>query len=100
MINLGYLYEYGHLGEPDYEASFKQFAKVMALGDFPEAIYKVGDAYSRARVVERDLRIEVVNDSPWYAERLEQAIAGQIRARSLMDEMGVDLAAKHRMFLP
>lgn len=160
MINLGYLYEYGHLGEPNYEASFKQFAKVMALGDFPEAIYKVGDAYSRARVVERDLRtaymlykkcydncgdligvkanaafrlaelvidssnkerdipydpvlalhyyqvaeiglrIEVVNDSPWYAERLEQAIAGQDRARSLMDEMGVDLAAKHRMFLP
>lgn len=160
MINLGYLYEYGHLGEPDYEASFKQFAKVMALGDFPEAIYKVGDAYSRARVVERDLRtayklykkcydncgdligvkanaafrlaelvidpsneewdipydpvlalhyyqvaeiglrIEVVNDSPWYAERLEQAIAGQDRARSLMDEMGVNLAAKHRMLLP
>ena len=160
MINLGYLYEYGHLDEPDYEASFKQFAKVMALGDFPEAIYKVGDAYFRARVVERDLRtayklykkcydncgdligakanvafrlaelvidssnkewdtpydpvlalhyyqvaeiglrIEVVNDSPWYAERLEQAIAGQDRARSLMDEMGVDLAAKHRMFLP
>ena len=55
-INLGYLYEYGHLGEPDYEASFKQFAKVAALGDFPEAVYKVGDAYSRARVVERDLR--------------------------------------------
>ena len=56
MINLGYLYEYGHLSEPNYEASFKQFAKVMALGDFSEAIYKVGDAYSRARVVERDLR--------------------------------------------
>lgn len=160
MINLGYLYEYGYLSEPNYEASFKQFAKVMALGDFPEAIYKIGDAYSRARVVERDLRtayklykkcydncgdligvkanaafrlaelvidssnkewdipydpvlalhyyqvaeiglrIEVVNGSPWYAERLEQAIAGQDRARSLMDEMGVDLAAKHRMFLP
>lgn len=153
-------YEYGHLGEPDYEASFKQFAKVMALGDFPEAIYKVGDAYSRARVVERDLRtayklykkcyescgdligvkanaafrlaeliigpgnkewdipydpvlalhycqvaeiglrIEVVNDCPWYAPRLQQAIKGQERARALMDETGVDLAARHRMFLP
>ena len=160
MINLGYLYEYGYLGEPDYEASFKQFAKVMALGDFPEAIYKVGDAYSRAHVVEKDLRtayklykkcyeswgnligvkanaafrlaglvinpdnkewdipydpvlalhyyqiaeiglrIEVVNDSPWYAPRLKQAVEGQERARILMDEMGVDLATKHRMFLP
>ena len=160
MINLGYLYEYGYLGEPDYEASFKQFAKVMALGGFPEAIYKVGDAYARARVVERDLRtayelykkcyencgnligvkanaafrlaelvidpdnkewdipydpvlalhyyqvaevglrIEVVNDGSWYAPRLKQAIEGQDRARALMDGMGVDLAAKHRMFLP
>lgn len=160
MINLGYLYEYGYLGDPDYEASFKQFAKVMALGEFPEAIYKVGDAYSRAHVVERDLRtayklykkcyescgdligvkanaafrlaelvidpdnkewdipydpvlalhyyqvaeiglrVEVVNDGSWFAPRLQQAIEGQDRARALMDEMGVDLAARHRMFLP
>ena len=159
MINLGYLYEYGHLGEPDYEASYKQFAKVMALGNYPEAIYKVGDAYSRARIVERDLRtayllykkcyencgdligiraqaafrlaeliidkdnaewdipydpvmalhlyqvaeigmrIEIVNDSPWYAERLKQALAGQDRARALMDEMGVDLAKRNRLNL-
>lgn len=160
MINLGYLYGYGHLGEPDYEASFKQFAKVMALGDFPEAIYKVGDAYARAQVVERDLRtayklykkcydncgdlihvkaqaafrlaelvideaneewdipydpvlalhyyqvaeigmrIDVVDDSPWYAERLKQAIAGQDRARALMDEMGVGLAKRSHLRLP
>ena len=159
MINLGYLYGYGHLGEPDHEASFKQFAKVMALGYFPEAIYKVGDAYARAQVTERDLRtayklykkcydncgnligvkaqaafrlaelvideaneewdipydpvmalhyyqvaevgirIQLAGDAPWYAERLRQAIAGQDRARALMDEMGVDLAKRSRMFL-
>ena len=159
MINLGYLYGYGYLGEPDYEASFKQFVKVMALGDFPEAIYKVGDAYARAQVVEKDLRtayqlykkcydncgdlihvkaqaafrlaelvideankewdipydpvlalhlyqvaeigmrIDVADDAPWYAERLQQAIAGQDRARALMDEMGVDLAKRGRMWL-
>lgn len=159
MINLGYLYGYGHLGEPDYEASFKQFVKVMALGNYPEAIYKVGDAYARARVVERDLRtayklykkcydncgdlvgikaqaafrlaelvideankewdipydpvmalhyyqvaevgirIQLADDAPWYAERLKQAIAGQERARALMDEMGADLAKRSRMYL-
>ena len=160
MINLGYLYGYGLLGEPDHEASFKQFVKVMALGNYPEAIYKVGDAYARAQVVEKDLRtayklykkcfdncgdlihvkaqaafrlaelvideaneewdipydpvlalhyyqvaeigmrIDVANDSPWYAERLKQAIAGQDRARALMDEMGVELAKRNRLFLP
>lgn len=159
MINLGYLYGYGHLGEPDYEASFKQFVKVMALGDYPEAIYKVGDAYARAQVVEKDLRtayklykrcydncgdlvgvkaqvafrlaalvideanrewdipydpvmalhyyqvaevgmrIQLADGASWYAERLQQAIAGQDRARALMDEMGVDLARRRRMFL-
>ncbi len=159
MINIGYLYGYGHLGEPDHEASFKQFVKVMGLGNYPEAIYKVGDAYARAQVVEKDLRtayklykkcydncgnlvgvkanaafrlaeliidpdnkewgipydpvlalhyyqvaeiglrIEVANDSPWYAERLKQAIAGQDHARALMDEMGVDLAKRSRMIL-
>ena len=159
MINLGYLYGYGHLGESDYEASFKQFVKVMALGNFPEAIYKVGDAYARDQVVERDLRtayklykkcydncgdligvkaqaafrlaelvidpeneewdipydpvmalryyqvaevgirIQLADDAPWYAERFKQAISGQDRARVLMNEMGVDLAKRSRMYL-
>lgn len=159
MVNLGYLYEYGHLGEPDYEASFKQFAKVMALGDFPEAIYKVGDAYARARVVEKDLctayklykkcyencgdligikaqaafrladllvdetngewdipydpvqalhyyqvaetgiRIQLADGASWYVERLSRAMAGQDRARKLMEEMGSDLAASRALVL-
>lgn len=159
MINLGYLYGYGYLGEPDYDASFKQFVKVMALGDYPEAIYKVGDAYARAQVVERDLRcayklylkcylncgdligikaqaafrlaelvidetnaewdipydpvmalhyyqvaevgirIQVAGGASWYAGRLEQAVAGQDRARRLIDEMGVGLAERSRMIL-
>lgn len=159
MMNLGYLYGYGHLGEPDYELSFKQFVKAMALGTHPEAIYKVGDAYARAQVVEKDLktayklykkcyencgdligikaqaafrlaeliidkdnaawdipynpvmalylyqvaelgmRIQVVNDAPWYAERLKQAMAGQDRARALMDEMGVELLKWERLNL-
>ena len=133
--------------------------KVITLGDYPEAIYKVGDAYAHGQVVERDLRcayqlyhkcydsrgdligikaqaafrlaelvaceamgewdipfdpvmalhyyqvaevgirIQQSDDAPWYAERLRQAIAGHDRARKLMDEMGVDLAERRRMYL-
>ncbi len=52
------------------------------------------------QVAEIGMRIDVVDDAPWYAERLQQAIAGQDRARALMDEMGVDLVKKGRMWLP
>ena len=51
------------------------------------------------QVAEIGLRIEIANDSPWYAPRLRQAIEGQDKARALMDEMGVDLAKKSRMYL-
>ena len=54
-INLGYIYEYGRTDKPDYEKAFKQYAKAAALYDAPEALYKLGDMYSRAKVVERDL---------------------------------------------
>ncbi len=52
------------------------------------------------QVAELGIRIQLADDSPWYAERLKQAIAGQKRARALMDEMGVDLAKRSRLRLP
>lgn len=52
------------------------------------------------QVVEMSLRIEVVNDSPWYAPCLQQAIEGQDRTRAFMDKMGVNLATRYRMILP
>lgn len=51
------------------------------------------------QVAEIGMRIDVADDAPWYAERLRRAIAGQDRARALMDEMGVGLARKGRMYL-
>ena len=54
MVNLGYIYEYGRVGEPDYEKAFKQYAKAAALGPNPEALYKMGDMYSRGRFVDQD----------------------------------------------
>ena len=51
------------------------------------------------QVAEIGMRIQLADDSPRYAERLRQAIAGQDRARAIMDEMGVDLAKRSRMYL-
>ena len=51
------------------------------------------------QVAEVGMRIQLADGASWYAERLQQAIAGQDRARALMDEMGVDLARRRRMFL-
>ena len=45
------------------------------------------------------MRIQLADGAAWYAERLQQAIAGQDQARLLIDEMGVDLAKRRRMFL-
>ena len=55
MINLGYIYEYGRTGEPDHLKAFMQYAKAAAMYDAPEALYKLGDMYSRAKVVKQDL---------------------------------------------
>lgn len=60
MINLGYIYEYGRVGEPDHVKAFMQYAKAAAVCDAPEALYKLGDMYSRAKVVKRDLRAAYV----------------------------------------
>lgn len=55
MVNLGYIYEYGRVGEPDPLAAHLQYAKACALtGDY-EALYKLGDTYARGTVVTPDL---------------------------------------------
>lgn len=54
-INLGYIYEYGRVDEPDHMKAYMQYAKVAAMADSSEALYKLGDMYSRGKVVSRDL---------------------------------------------
>lgn len=44
LVDVVIMNSYCYLDEPDYKASFNQLVKVMTLGDYPEAIYKVGDA--------------------------------------------------------
>lgn len=55
MINLGYIYEYGRTGEPDYARAYECYAMAAALEQSSEAVYKLGDMYSRGRSVKRDM---------------------------------------------
>lgn len=54
MINLGYIYEYRRVGEPDYPKAYAQYAKAVAIANHPEALYKLGDMYARGQAVEKD----------------------------------------------
>jgi hypothetical protein len=48
-INLGYIYEYGRCGEPDYPRAFSYYAYAAALDGMAQAIYKLGDFYYYGR---------------------------------------------------
>ena len=57
MVNLGYIYEYGRVGIPNHEKAYRQYAKAAALSDSYEALYKLGDMYSRGTVDGQDMNI-------------------------------------------
>lgn len=90
MINLGYIYEYGRAGEPDHVKAFMQYAKVAAMCDAPEALYKLGDMYSRAKVVRRDLRAAhaLYEKSLRLADGIEMRAQAAIRIAKLISDRG------------
>ena len=90
MINLGYIYEYGRTGEPDHVKAFMQYAKVAALCDAPEALYKLGDMYSRAKVVGKDLHAAYVlyQKSLRFAKSVEMQAQAAIRIAKLVSDRG------------
>lgn len=55
IINMGYIYEYGRIGEPDYAKAYECYSLAAALTRKSEALYKLGDMYSRGRSVEKSL---------------------------------------------
>ena len=57
IINLGYIYEYGRTGEPDHLKAYQYYALAAALAPTSEALYKLGDMYSRGKAVARNLRL-------------------------------------------
>ena len=90
MINLGYIYEYGRTGEPDHTKAFMQYAKVAAMCDAPEALYKLGDMYSRAKVVKKDLNAAyaLYQKSLRFADDIEMQAQAAIRIAKLISDRG------------
>ena len=54
IINLGYIYEYGRMGEPDHGKAYQWYSLAAALAPSSEAVYKLGDMFSRGKAVPRD----------------------------------------------
>lgn len=54
--NLGYIYAYGRLGQPDYEQAFYCFTQA-ALATNPNGSYKLGDAYFHGQFVAVNMEI-------------------------------------------
>ncbi len=55
IINLGYIYEYGCTGEPDHCKAYQWYSLAAALAPSSEAVYKLGDMFSRGKAVPRDM---------------------------------------------
>ena len=51
IINLGYIYEYSRTGEADHQKAYQCYALASALQPSCEAVYKLGDMYSRGEAV-------------------------------------------------
>ena len=107
-INLGYIYEYGRVGEADHVKAYMQYAKAVALSDHPEALYKAEPAFRIAKLIsdpasvesdlpydpmgalrlfqlaERGLTISVARGETFYQARLTEAIEGQERMRDVL----------------
>lgn len=55
IVNLGYIYEYGRIGEPDHAKAYQWYSLAAALAPSSEAVYKLGDMFSRGKAVPRDM---------------------------------------------
>lgn len=77
IINLGYIYEYGRTGGPDYAKAYQYYSLAAALTQKSEALYKLGDMYSRGRTVQKD-----------------EAMALQLWEKSLEEAQGVSEVAQ------
>lgn len=56
IINLGYIYEYGRIGKPDHDKAYQFYSLAAALAPSSEALYKLGDMFSRGKAVPRDMK--------------------------------------------
>lgn len=56
IINLGYIYEYGRIGKPDHQKAYEYYSMAAALMPSCEAVYKLGDMFSRGKAVDHDMK--------------------------------------------
>lgn len=54
VINLGYIYEYGRAGVRDLALAYRYYSLAAALAPSSEAVYKLGDMFSRGALGEPD----------------------------------------------
>ena len=86
IINLGYIYEYGRIGKPDYHKAYEYYSMAAALMPSCEAVYKLGDMFSRGKAVDCDMKkafalyersLQLAQDDMEYAQpaiRIAQAL--------------------------
>lgn len=54
-VNLGYIWEYGRMGEKDPHKAYQCYALACALEEHFEALYKLGDMYSKGMGVKKNM---------------------------------------------
>lgn len=93
VINLGYIYEYGRIGERDLDRAFRYYALAAALAPSCEATYKLGDMFSRGQATEANPSFAKAlwERSLELAESAELTAQPAIRiARRLIDPSSVE----------
>ncbi|MBY4797161.1 sel1 repeat family protein [Collinsella sp. AGMB00827] len=92
-VNLGYIYEYGRLGTPEYKLAYQCYSLGALLAESAEAYYKLGDLFARGRFVQADpivarelweKSLELADDPAIYAQPALRI------AKSLIDEYALD----------
>lgn len=85
IINMGYIYEYGRIGEPDYIKAYEYYSLASALTQKSEALYKLGDMYSRGKSVQKSISqaVQLWEKSLEEAQNMQEAAQPAIRLAPL-----------------
>lgn len=77
IVNLGYIYEYGRTGTKDYAKAYMYYSFAAAAFQDAEALYKMGDAFSRGKGVEQNKRAAL---TLWQAS-FDNAASDEVKAQ-------------------
>lgn len=77
IVNLGYIYEYGRIGQADYVKAYMYYSFAAAASQDAEALYKMGDMFSRGKGVEQSKKAAL---TLWQAS-FDNAANDEIKAQ-------------------